>query len=90
MHSLLPVTLSRTTFSTANDIVQKTNRLNDKIVFFPPSLCSLKVGGSTKVLLRVATCSSLQDTLPPLLFRTLPSHTVDMIVEGAGRILKTR
>lgn len=71
MHSFLPVTLSHTTFSTVNEIVQKTNRLKDKIVFFP-SLCSLRVRGSTKVLLCVATCSSLQDALPPLPFRTLP------------------
>lgn len=34
MHSFLPVTLSHTTFSTVNEIVQKTNRLKDKIVFF--------------------------------------------------------
>lgn len=38
MHSFLPVTVSHTTFSTVNDIVQKTNRLNDKNVFFPFSL----------------------------------------------------
>lgn len=41
-------------------------------LFFFPSLCSLRVGGYTKVLLCVATCSSLQDVLLALPFRILP------------------
>lgn len=78
---------------------KKQHWLNDKIVFFLPPLSSweserLHQSPLPPASFRVATFSSLQDTLP----QTLPSsclphlrpHTADVIVEGAGRMLKTR
>lgn len=73
MHSFLPVTESYHFVNRVNEIVQKTQQTQWQDCFSPFSVhLTLRVGGSTKVLLCVATCSSLQDTLSPLPFRTLP------------------